>query len=178
MNKQELPPVLDLVVEGHNLARLPLSAHIGGRPTLVVFLRHCGSPFSKEVVRDLRRLTAADLSYPAVLFVSMATREEAAAFVGPLWPDARVVTDPHKVLYDAFGVERGGMREMVGVRSFARALQATVKGNLRGSTPGDRRTLPTFLVVAGDRVRWRFDGGHAGHRPDLESIPTLAGLRD
>jgi hypothetical protein len=177
MEKEMLPPfVLNFEVRGYNLSRAPLSAHLS-RPSLVVFLRHLGSPFSKEVVRDLRRVAAADPGYPAVLFVSMATKEEAASFAGPLWPDARVVADPHKVLYDALGVERGGMREMVGPRSVVRALQAAAKGHLRGSARGDRRVLPTYLVVVDGRVLWRFDGGHAGHRPDFGSIPRLAGLR-
>lgn len=173
-----LPPfVLNFEVRGHSLPRAPLSTHLGARPTLIVFLRHLGSPFSKEVVRDLRKIADGDPSYPQVLFVSMATKEEAAAFAGRLWPEARVIADPHKVLYDAFGVERGGVREMVGPRSVARAIQATAKGHLRRATQEDRRTLPTFLVVVDERIRWRFDGGHAGHRPDLASIPRLAGLR-
>ena len=101
----------------------------------------------------------------------MGEPDEGAAFLEPMWPGAAAIADPDKVLYDAFGVERGGMREMFGLRAAACGIRADAKGNYIGRKQGDPWTLPAFVLVEGDSVVWRHDGAHAGDHPEWAQIP-------
>lgn len=108
--------------------------------------------------------------------MSMGSTEQAASFVDGLWPEARVVADPDMRLYRDFSIERGGLAEMFGPRAFACGVRTTLRGHTIGRKVGDGWTLPTYLVVDRGRILWRFDGEHAGDRPDLARVPEEAGL--
>ena len=56
----------------------------------------------------------ADSSYPDILFFYQGSVEEGADFFERYWPEARAVSDLSKKLYHAFGLERGGFRELFG----------------------------------------------------------------
>jgi hypothetical protein len=105
------------------------------------------------------------------VFVFMGEPDEGAAFLEPMWPGAAGIADPQKALFEAFGIARGGLKEMFGPRAAACGLRAAAKGNFIGRKQGDPWTLPAFVLVEGGRVRWRFDGEHAGHHPDWDLIP-------
>jgi hypothetical protein len=84
------------------------------------------------------------------------------------------IADPDQVLHRAFEVPRGGWREMFGLRSWVAGARATMRGKFIGAKVGDGWTLPVWTVIDGDRVLWRWDGTHAGDRPDLADIPRVA----
>ena len=116
-------------------------------------------------MNDLRRIAGSDPSFPRVVFVFMAPADDGADFLRSLWPDAEGIADPQKALYDAFGVERGGAAEMFGPGAVACGVRATMKGNFIGRKQGDPWTLPSFVLVEGERAIWRHDGAHAGDHP-------------
>ncbi len=105
----------------------------------------------------------------------MGTPEEGASFLESLWPDARGVADPEKRLYEAFDVARGGAVEMFGPGAISCGIKATMKGNFIGRKKGDPWTLPTFVLVEGERVVWRHDGRHAGDHPEWTEIAPRVG---
>ena len=121
-------------------------------------------------MKDLRRLAGSEPRFPRVVFVIMGDTEAGHSFLQPLWPDAKGVADPDKLLYASFGVERGGMAEMFGPRAVACGIRATVKGNFIGRKHGDPWTLPTFVLAEGIRVLWRHDGEHAGDHPRWSEV--------
>lgn len=172
------PALLATPVTGVNLSGSTLGEVIGRRAVLLVFLRHFGCLFCRETVKDLRHQARTDPSFPRVVFVYQGTPEDGASFFGHdrLWPDAEAVADLPKHLYDAFGVERGGVREMFGARSFACGLRAAVKGNGIGRKVGDGWTLPTVVALRDGQVRWRHHGEHAGDHPRWSDVPDLAGF--
>ena len=104
----------------------------------------------------------------------MGEPDEGAAFLEAMWPGAAGIADPHKHLYDAFAVDRGGLKEMFGPAAAVCGLRAAAKGNFIGRKHGDPWTLPSFVLVDGSRVLWRFDGDHAGHHPKWSQIPRRA----
>ncbi len=90
---------------------------------------------------------------------------QGAEFLDGLWPGTRGIADPEKRLYDAFGVARGGVKEMFGPGAFACGVRAAAKGNFIGRKQGDPWTLPSFVLVDDDHIVWRHDGDHAGDHP-------------
>jgi hypothetical protein len=155
-------PALDLPVDGRNLRPGTLGDQLHAAPVLLVFLRHFGCLFCREVVRDVRREHERP-GFPRVLFVHQGDAAGGDDFFGRYWPDAPAVADPAAALYRAFDVERGNVAQMFGPRSTACAVRALAKGNGVGRKVGDGWTLPTMLLFDGDgRVVWEHRGRHAG----------------
>jgi hypothetical protein len=84
------------------------------------------------------------------------------------------IADPDQVLHRAFDVPRGGWREMFGLQSWLAGARATLRGKTIGRKVGDGWTLPVWTVIDGDRVQWRWNGTHAGDRPDIAAIPRVS----
>lgn len=101
------------------------------------------------------------------------TADQAELFFGTLWPGARAVADPDAELYAAFGVRRGGVRQMFGPRVIACGARATLAGHRAARVIGDPWTLPRVVAVRDRAVIWEHDGRHAGDHPDVAAIPAL-----
>ena len=117
-----------------------------------------------------------DPSIPRIVFVVMAAAGDGERYVDAHTPSeaagtAAGIADPDKVLHRAFGVPRGGWREMFGLRAWAAGVRATVRGKTIGAKVGDGWTLPTWVVLDGAEVTWRWTGTHAGDRPDFREVP-------
>jgi hypothetical protein len=168
--------VLDRYVTGANLMPGSLRDQIGGRATLLVFLRHFGCAFCRETVADLRA-AAADPAYPPVLFFFQGSPTEGRAFLRRYWPEARAVADPDLAFYEAFGVDRGSLLQMFGPGVLAAGFRARRKGHGNGERSGDIYRMPGAFLVRGDEVLWRHEYKHAGDRPDFGAIAALGGLR-
>jgi hypothetical protein len=126
------------------------------------------------MVADLRA-HAAEAGFPPVLLFFQGTLDDGAAFFDRLWPEARAVSDTPLTFYSAFGIERGGWREMFGADVWACGVRATVKGHTIGKPVGDPWIMPgLFLVAPSGAVLWQHDFGHAGDHPDFGRIPALA----
>jgi len=168
------PDILDRFVSGVNLMPGSLRDQLGGRPTLLVFLRHFGCAFCRETVDELRRV-AAEPGYPEVLFFHQGSVAEGRAFLRRLWPEARAVADAELAFYEAFGVSRGSLLQMFGPGVMAAGLRAKRKGHGNGPRTGDIYRMPGAFLVEGDRVLWEHAYRHAGDHPDFAEIPRHAG---
>lgn len=144
------------------------------RPALVVFLRHSGCPFCREmlaqVARDRPRIEEAGTQ---IVLVHMMTEQNAAGFVRPFGlEDLPRISDPERKLYEAFALPRGTLSQVMGPRVWWNGLKATLSGHRPGVPSGDVMQLPgVFLVVDGTIVR--------GHRyetsADRVALADLAG---
>lgn len=117
-----------------------------------------------------------DPAYPAVLFVYQGEAEDGADFFARYWPGARAVADLPRTFYTAFGLERGGMRQMLNPEVAVCAVRAAQKGHGMGQPVGDVRQMPGVFLVQGGAVVWRHIARHAGDHPDWAAIPQRVGL--
>lgn len=142
-----------------------------GEVTLV-FLRHAGCLFARETARDLRAAAdGAPDGGPRIVLVHQYEAEVGDAVIDELWPGAERIADPGRRLYEAAGVERGGVREMFGARSWARGVRAALKGNGIGRKRGaDGWTLPTVIRLHDGEVVGEHRGRHAGDHPDWSAV--------
>ncbi|MEM9562865.1 MAG: hypothetical protein AAGA93_09625 [Actinomycetota bacterium] len=106
------------------------------------------------------------------MFVYQGTVDQGPQFFGRLDPEAVAIADPDAELYRAVGVERGGWREMFGLRSWIAGIRATLQGHRIGRKIGDPWTLPLVLGIVDRAVVWEHRGTHAGDHPDVEAIPA------
>jgi hypothetical protein len=126
--------------------------------------------FCREMVRDLRRVTASDPNYPRLLFFHLEDAATGRHFFERLWPEAPAVADPQRFFYTHFGLRRARLMELLGLRVLARAVQAVLKGNLPGRPTSDPLQMPGTVVVERNRVVWEHAFGHAGDHPDLVQL--------
>ncbi len=162
--------LLALEVQGHGVEPAPLGNLLGGRPTLLVFLRHYGCLFYRQLAADVLAAAREIDGFPDPVFVYQGSTEEGSMFFGDD-PDIRAVADPNGGLYVAFGVAHGGAREMFGAASWRCGLRAVSEGHFINRKVGDPWTLPTLVLVHDGRICWRHDGRHAGDHPDLTDVP-------
>ena len=92
-------------------------------------------------------------------------------FFDRLIDDVRAVADPEGSLFATFEVDRGGAREMFGLRSWRRGVRAVAKGHFINRKIGDPWTLPTIVAVRDRAIVWEHRGQHAGDHPDVPTIP-------
>jgi hypothetical protein len=92
----------------------------------------------------------------------MGPPEEGEAFFAERWPEARAVSDETRILYAAFGLQRGSMGQLFGPRVWWAGLKAALLGHGIGAPVGDPRMLSGWFLVQDREVRWHHCHEHAG----------------
>ncbi len=139
----------------------------------LVFLRHRGCLFTRELVEAARDAAGSLDSH--VVLVHQASCDEYDRVLAPLWPEADHVSDPDAELYQAFAIERGGMRAMFGLRSWLAGIPAFLHGHRIGwKGKADGWTLPTAIRLRRGTVVWEHRGSHAGDQPDFAAAAAVA----
>jgi len=90
------------------------------------------------------------------------TPDEGRSFFATRWPEARAVSDPAGSLYAAFGLGRGGVRQLLGPRVLWAGLKAALRGHGVGRPVGDPRRMSGWFLVADGAVAWSHAHEHAG----------------
>lgn len=170
----------DDVTSAMHAARTPQGVSLydlsGGKPTLVIFLRHLGCTFCRESLAELReRRNVIERAGTQIALVHMAPEDHARAFLSRYGlSDVPRFSDPGKSLYAAFGLQRGGLLQLFGPRVWWRGLIATWRGHRVGRLVGDGFQMPgAFLVVDGE-IRSAFRHSTAADRPDYVSLACPA----
>ncbi len=150
------------------LTKEQLDAAIAEEPALMlVFLRHRGCLFTRQLIESTQ--TAAEQWHGRVILVHQNPAEEYDTTLEPLWPNADHVADPQAELYQRFAVQRGGMNEMFGLRSWLAGIKAFLRGHRIGSKGNaDGWTLPTVIWFENGTVVREHHGQHAGDHPDFD----------
>lgn len=78
-----------------------------------------------------------------------------------------------RTFYDAFDIQRGGMKEMFGADVWACGVRAVTKGHFIGKAKGDPWIMPGLFLVNGAQILWQHDFKHAGDHPDFAAITDL-----
>ena len=164
---------LDFVVTGMNLSPGRLRDQLDDDTSLFVFLRHFGCMFCREAIADIRAVSESDPDFPRTLFFFQGAAVEGRAFLRRYWPGARAVADPTAELYDAFGVERGGLLRNLGPAVWKARSRAVAKGHTNGERSGDVWRMPGVMLTRGDRIEWVHAVQHAADHPDLTEISRI-----
>jgi hypothetical protein len=147
------PPLLGKPVEG---------------PAVVAFLRHTGCPFA-EYTAGAMRAAAKDhpgIEWIAVSHASAEATEKWARDIGGAG-GIRLVVDPERAAYAAWGLGRSSLGHFAGRRSLGQVARLAREGIRNRHPDGTRwQQAGTFAIAAGD-VRWRHLPEHAGDLPDL-----------
>jgi peroxiredoxin len=151
-------------------------------PLLLVFLRHAGCPFCREALADIARSRRAiEQGGTRIVLVHMgdtAAVERLLARYGLLGLDR--ICDPNRELYRAFGLGRGRLRQLFGLKVLWRGV---VKGLLVrhgfGRSRADAFQMPGVFWIDNCVLARRYRHRTAADRPnyaELCAIRSAAGL--
>ncbi|MFN2200569.1 MAG: AhpC/TSA family protein [Caldilineaceae bacterium] len=121
-------------------------------------------------MKELRKVFTTNAYDLKILFVYQGTVDQGNVFFQQLWPEARAVSDPSKYLYQAFGLERASLREIIGPEVAACGIRAMKNGSFGGRPVGDTRMMPGAFLVDGEEILWRHDYRHIADHPDFEQV--------
>lgn len=160
-------------VFGINLCSETFEGNLAPAGTLLVFLRHFGCVFCREMVADLRQHATAEGEGGRILFFYQGTVPEGRAFFGEHWPAARAIADQPLRFYRGLGIPKASVVELMSPALWRRGMQSYSAGHRPGPVQGDVRQMPGMMWVRDGKILWRHDFEHAGDNPDVGRIPFL-----
>jgi hypothetical protein len=168
-----LPPAATDVAEPPAVgdAAPPLLGETVDGPAVVAFLRHTGCPFAEWTVGALR---AAAQDHPDVdwIAVSHASHEATDRWSEDIGGTTgfRVVVDPERTAYAAWGLGRSSLGHFAGRRSLGQVARLAREGIRNRHPDGTRwQQAGTFAIRMGGVISWRHLPEHAGDLPNLAS---------
>jgi hypothetical protein len=143
---------------------------------VVAFLRHTGCPFAEATMRELRDAATAqpEVEWVAVSHSQAEPTQRWCEAVGGRG-EVRVLLDPERAFYAAWGLGRSSLGHFMGRRSLKEVARLSRSGIRNRHPEGTRwQQAGTFGVDASGVVRWRHVPQHAGDLPDLVAAAAAA----
>ena len=142
-------------------------------PVMLVFLRHFGCTFCREALADLsdRQQSFRDEGVKLVM-VHMSDEETAESYfkkynIGQY----EAISDPDCRLYQQFGLAKGTMNQLFGLRVWMRGMEAGVgKGHGIGPMLGDGFQMPGVFLIHSGGVKDKFIHQYASDRPNYTEL--------
>lgn len=158
--------------QGASLAVLSLLS-----PVLVVFLRHPGCTFCREALGDISsQRSRIEASGTKIVLVHHGDREAAIKLIerhGLQGLD--LIYDDDLSLYRAFGLRKGGLRQLASPKVMARGLMAgALRGHGIGPIGGDPSQMPGVFLLHECAVVRSFRHQSAADRPDYAALSAFS----
>jgi hypothetical protein len=165
------PLALDEALAGYRLSSgESITEASAAQPLAMVFLRHFGCTFTRQILRGLESLQAeaAARGTRLVLVHMLRSGQEHPYFDGN--EDVARVADPRCELYRAFGLGKAGFADLFGPRVWWLGALSVFKGCGVGHLAGDGLQMPGTFIIR--------DGRIAAAQPARSpaDLPDLAGL--
>lgn len=140
------------------------------RMLVLIFLRHFGCTFTRQILRGLEETHQRAKSNGAELVLVHMLKSGGETRYLADHSDIARIADPHCELYRAFGLGKGGIRELLGPRVWWLGFLSVYKGCGVGHLAGDGRQMPgAFLFHHGGIVASQ----RAKSASDLPDLPAL-----
>jgi hypothetical protein len=142
---------------------------------VLVFLRHFGCTFTRQILRSLEDMQAEARGRGATLvLVHMMQSGQETQYLGD-HSDVPRIADPRCELYRAFGLGKGGFLELFGPRVWWRGAIALFRGCGVGHLAGDGLQMPGAFVFLDGKVLSTQRAHSAAELPNLPGL--FDGLR-
>lgn len=139
------------------------------RPVLLVFLRHFGCIYCREALNDLADLKAEIEARSAKLvIVHLSEMDLAKTYLQNYGlEDVEQISDPSCELYAKFGLVKGSMGQLFGLKVWSRGFGQMAKGNMYSlKQVGDGFQMPGLFILANGEVKDMFIYNSIADKPD------------
>ncbi len=149
------------------------------KPLMLVFLRHLGCPFCRNLMNDLskqrRLLESSDTS---LVLVHMSTDEQAERILSRFGlADLPRISDRRRALYRAFGLQMGSLWQVFGPQLWLRALQYISRfGQNPMPEGGNVFQLPGVFLIYHGHVAHSFLYHDIGNKPNFNLLANKGGI--
>ena len=116
-----------------------------GKPLILVFLRHFGCIFCREQIAELRQFKAEN-----IVLVGMGRIQETADFKRKMEIPQTMISDPNKLLYEAFALRRGSFGQVVNPTLIRKSIKLLQGGQKLGLIKADPWTLAGVFRIEPD----------------------------
>lgn len=145
----------------------------------LVFLRHFGCTFTRQLLRGLEHIQReADAHGAELVLVHMLQTGKETEYIADSGALLRI-SDPRCELYRAFGLGKGGFLELFGPHVWWRGAIAIFKGCGVGHLAGDGLQMPGAFLFRNGRIVSSQPARSASDLPDLpalfEALPSPVG---
>ncbi|MBF0344010.1 MAG: redoxin domain-containing protein [Nitrospirae bacterium] len=106
-----------------------------------------------------------------VILVGMGTPKQAESFRSSYNLPFKIICDPHKSLYKAYGLLKAGITDIVSPKVFISGLRALGKGHIPGVPVGDVSQLSGVFIIDKDSVV-----RYAHYSRDIADYPSAVEL--
>ena len=135
----------------------------------VVFLRHFGCTFTRQLLRNLQHMhDRAKAEGSRLVLVHMLQEGEEVEFLSAKGVDR--IADPRCDLYRAFGLGKGGFLELFGPKVWYRGAIAFFRGCGVGMLKGDGLQMPGAFLVKDGKVVKAQKAESAADLPDVDGL--------
>ena len=139
------------------------------RPVVIVFLRHFGCTFTRQLLRKLESLQeSAEANDAKLVLVHMLQRGEENMYLEN--ESVARISDPYCELYRTFGLGKGGVLELFGPKVIFHGVLALVKGCGVGHLAGDGLQLPGAFVLKDGEIISSQRAKTAADLPEVEKL--------
>jgi len=150
-----------------------LSEASGKKAVMLVFLRHFGCVFCREAMKDIgKRKSEWEEKNITVILVHMSDEETASKYFKQYGVEGfEHISDPSTKLYATFGLGKGRVSQLFGLKNFIRGFETTVKGIPIGLRQiGDGFQMPGVFLIRNSMIMDSYIHASAADRPDYESL--------
>lgn len=165
------PASLEEVTSSYRLSTGETLKEASANQTLVlVFLRHFGCTFTRQIIRGLQEIeqTAKQQNARLILIHMLKDGNEMKYLGGH--DDVARIADPHCHLYRAFGLGKGGFMELFGPRVWLMGAIAVFQGCGMGYLAGDGRQMPGAFLLREGKILASQRARDASELPDLSAL--------
>lgn len=107
--------------------------------------------------------------------VALGEPKHAVRYCGSLAPSIDCFCNQTAEVYEAYGLQRGGVTTILNPGLAVASLRAASRGHVQGKPTGDVKMLPgTFIVDTDGIIRYAYYSSHAGDHPDLTAVCAAA----
>ena len=142
------------------------------KPLLVVFIRHLGCIFCKEMLAKLAETRSLiEAKGVGILIIHMGPEEEVhKLFESYNLGDVQTLLDKHRVLYKEFELEKGSLMDHFGPKVIYKAIIAFFNGSRQTKIQGNPYQLPGAFLVYKGQVKGSYVSVDAADIPDFREL--------
>lgn len=142
-------------------------------PVLLVFLRSFGCTFCRETLADLAYLREdLERSGKALVIVHMSDEDQAELFMSQYGlRNVHHISDKQRNIYRYFGLRRGFLPQVLGLKNWLRFLDAGIKRGFGiGKFEGDGFQMPGVFLYYKGCIKKKYVHQSAADRPNYQEI--------